>query len=159
MIEGNKEEVMSTSTDNDIIDIEIKESPKKKFRINGDSSKILELNVSDINIVSRLQKGYDKLQKLMSEVANVDVDDIDNMSDALSKIDKAMREQLDYIFDSNVSEVCGKNGNMYEPYQGMFRYEHIIDGLTKLYTNNLNEEFKTIRKRIEKHTGKYTKKK
>lgn len=155
MVKDNKEKEIETTTDSDIIDIEIKESPKKKFRVNGDNSKILELNTSDLNIMSRLQIGYERLQKLMQEFTSTPNDD--NVLESFAKIDKAMREQLDFIFDSNVSELCGSGGSMYDPYNGMFRYEHILDTLTKLYANNLNDEYKKIKKRLSKHTDKYTK--
>ena len=151
-------EVDTTVEDNTVIDIEIKESPKKRFRINGDNSKILELNVSDMNVITRLSNGYEHLQKLIKDISDTPSDD-ENFVDALDKIDQAMRKELDYIFQSNVSEICGSGGNMYDPYGGMFRYEHILDTLTKLYANNVNEEFKKIKKRLDKHTGKYTKKK
>jgi hypothetical protein len=62
------------------------------------------------------------------------------------------------MFDYPVSAVCDKNGTMYDPINGMFRYEIIIDGLTKLYTEKLNDEYRKLRNRIQKHTDKYTKK-
>lgn len=143
----------------DIIDIQIKEVPKQKFRINGDDSRVLALNLSDLNVSIRLQKGYDELARLMKEISDTptDTEDFRGLTKNLEKIDKEMRKQLDYIFDSNVSEVCAPSGNMYDPYNGTFRYESILDSLTKLYTDNLNEEYRKMRKRLSKHTDKYLK--
>ena len=73
------------------------------------------------------------------------------------KIDMEMRQLVDEIFDSNVSEVCAPSGSMFDPFNGTFRYEHIIDVLSKLYKNNLNSEFKKMSARIRKKTSKYTK--
>jgi hypothetical protein len=88
-------------------------------------------------------------------VAEVSSED-ENFSSTLAEIDSKMRDTIDYIFDYPVSAVCAKNGTMYDPKDGMFRYEHIIDALTKLYQNNLNEEYKRFQARIKKHTNKYT---
>ena len=140
---------------NDIIDINIDAIKKTRFRINGDSKAIIELNLSDMGIVERLEKGLEQLQNYMHDVASVDTEDADFTS-KLKEINEKMCESVDYIFDYPVSAVCSKGGTMYDLYDGMFRYEHIIDGLSKLYTNNLNEEFKKLRKRVQKYTDKYT---
>lgn len=156
----------TTVIPNDIIDVDLSVIKKKKFRINGDNSKILELNTSDMGIVTRLDESYQKLIDLQNSVASLadDVKDEDNDRETLSstanklnKIDGEMRELLDYIFQSNVSEICGSEGSMYDPINGTFRYEHIISTLIKLYENNLSKEFNKMKQNISKHTAKYTK--
>lgn len=150
----------------DIQDIDLSVIQKKRFRINGDNSKILELNTSDMRIASRLKEAYPRLNTLMDEVADEfnsipdDVDDeetLTKVADAVDKIDGKMREEIDYIFDANVSEVCGSDGSMWDPIDGMFRYEHIIDKLAKLYENNLDKEFADMKRRVETKAGKYVK--
>ena len=150
---------------NDVIDVDLSIVKKKKFRINGDNSKILELNVSDMGIVSRLDESYTKLMDLQDKVASLaeineeanDREILSSTAKKLNEIDGEMRKLLDYIFQSNVSEICGSEGSMYDPIEGTFRYEHIISTLVKLYENNLNAEFAKMKKNISKHTAKYTK--
>lgn len=139
-------------TDDKIIDLNLDGIQKQKFRINGDDNAILELNTSDLGIADRLEKGYKVLVEETKKIAEADDE---NLTKVLAEADKVMREQLDYIFDSNVSEVCGKGGSMYDPVNGSFRFEHIINGLTKLYSDNLNNEYQKMKDRIQKHTGKY----
>jgi hypothetical protein len=161
---ATKNTVLSNS-DNDIMDVDLSIIKKKRFRINGDNTKILELNVSDMGIVSRLDEAYPKLMALQDKVSaiadiNEEADDMELLSTTASKlkeIDTEMREILDFIFQSNVSEVCGSEGSMYDPIEGTFRYEHIISTLVKLYENNLNAEFNKMKENISKHTAKYTK--
>ena len=156
----------AVNTDNtDIIDIDLAPIKKKRFRINGDSSKILELNTSDVNIVSRLSKVYPKLQKLAEDATSFSEDEAnDNSEEALAKfaakletIDEKMSKLIDELFDANVSETCKDGGSMYDPFGGMFRFEHIINTLSSLYENNFNEEFAKMRQRVSKHTSKYIK--
>lgn len=139
-------------TDN-IIDINLEGVKKSKFRINGDPHAIIELNLSDLSIGTRLEDGLKKLEEEMAAIANLPEDE--NISEALNIADSTMRKYIDYIFDSPVSEVVGKGGSMYDPINGEFRYEHIIEGLVKLYSDNLEEEYKKMRKRVQKHTDKY----
>lgn len=151
------EEPVKETEKEKVIDITLNEAPRQIFRINGDDNRMLALNINDINIITRLQEGYDKLSTVMQEIASSNIDDLEQMSEYLKKADLEMRKCIDYIFDSNVSEVCAPYGNMYDPYNGTFRYEVILDSLTKLYASNLNNEYKKIRTRIQKHTNKYTK--
>lgn len=146
-------------------DIDLSATRKKRFRIDGDSNRYLELNTSDMGIISRLNDLYPRLQKLSQEAAEKQFDkqETDNetalakISRTLVRIDTQMRQILDEIFDSNVSEVCAPSGSMFDPFNGEFRFEHIIDVLSKLYTNNLNDEFKKMSIKMKKHTSKYTK--
>ena len=167
-----KEEVVVPATPSapvdDIQDVDISAIKKKRFRINGDNNKILELNVSDMNIASRMSAAYERLQKHMEEVGAILADVPEDseitpevqeaVESHLDAIDTKMRNELDYIFQAPVSEVCADGGSMYDPFEGAFRFEHIIESLSKLYENNLAKEFERMRKRITVKTSKYTKK-
>lgn len=156
---------------NEIRDLDLSSIQKKKFRINGDDSKMLELNTSDMAIISRIDEAYPKLEKLQKDAitAFADTDTTENeengtnaikeFSDTLTKIDSNMRELVDYIFDSNVSEICADAGSMYDPLGGKFRYEHIIETLVKLYQDEISNEFNAFKNRVNNKASKYTKKK
>ena len=142
---------------NSVVDISLDVAKRTRFRINGDNDSIIELNLSDLGILDRLKEGMYKLQEETAKLAELP-DDLDNLSEAMKKIDEKMREYVDYIFDYPVSDVCAKYGTMYDPKNGKFRYETIIEGLVKLYTDNINDEYRNIEARLKKHTDKYTKK-
>ncbi len=150
------EEKLPVQEEEEIIDIQIALPKKKKFRVNGDPNKILELDISDMGIMERLEKGWANLQKEVEKIGVLDTDD-EKFSEQLAAIDKAMRKHVDYIFDSNVSEVCAGKGKMIDPWQGQIRYEHILDSLLTLYADNIKHEYSKIKARTKKHTDKYTK--
>lgn len=143
-------------------------SVKKAYRLDGDNKRIILLDTSDMNIVVRLEEVYPEIQKLAVEagdriIASKDVKEDDNsplndISEILKDIDKKMREKLNYIFASDIADICEPTGNMYDPVGGEFRFEHIIDVLTTLYANNITTEFKKMQERVKKHTAKYTNK-
>lgn len=152
----------------DIIDITLPVKPKKSFRIDGDNNRILELDTSDINVITRMETALPKLNKLASEASKElteDVTDEDSdvslmkgTSETLKKIDADMRDLIDEIFDSNVSEMCAPVANLYSPYNGKFLFEHIIETIGNLYTENISKEFEKISDRVNKHTKKYVRK-
>ena len=158
----NNNEVISNN--NDIMDIDLSVTRKKRFRIDGDNNRILELNTSDMMIVKRLNVIYPKLQKLAVKASNeLELDSesedfIAKAGEAITSIDTDMRKLVDELFDAEVSKVAAPDGSMYDLFNGKFRFEHIIDTISGLYENNFNAEYKKISERITKHTGKYTKK-
>lgn len=159
---------MLTEPKNDgIIDISIPEIQKQRFRING-SSEILELNVSDMGIITRLKNIYPKLDDLAKEASlelsdsTDELDEFDELvraSDALQKIDASMRDLIDEIFDAPVSEIAAPSGTMFDPFNGEFRFEHIIKKISDLYDKNLSKEFDKVHTKMKRHTKKYTGKK
>lgn len=145
---------------NNIIDIDLSVTRKKRFRIDGDDSRILELNTSDMNILLRLDEVEEKLNKLADSVT-FDSNDDEHAEENVKKLlstDKEMRELMDYLFDSNVSDICAPSGSMYDPFNGKYRFEHIIETLFTLYEDNIAAEYKKMSKNVQKHTAKYTKK-
>lgn len=147
--------------------IDLSATRKKRFNVDlgSGSYRVLEIDTSDMTIINRLEQLYPKLQKLSQEAAlkQLDLKDNDNervitkLSQALTKIDAQMREIVDEIFNSNVSEVCAPSGSMFDPFNGEFRFEHIIDKISALYRNNVNDEFKKMAAKMRKRTSKYTK--
>ena len=155
---------MGLVNDEKVIDISIPEVEKTRFRVNGDNDKILELNTSDPNVLTRLNKGYKELVKLTDKVASLKYNEnednaSDKLADALEDLDNQMKAQLDYIFDAEVGKVLAGNSSMYSIRDGKFRFETVIETLGNLYENSFNKEFEAMRKRVTKHTSKYIGKK
>lgn len=171
---------MSKRTDNvtpiktdDIIDIDLSVTKKKKFRFDKDDNRILEMDTSDLNIISRMSDAYPKLMALQEKASKlmdgIDVDsEADNnveaafremgtMSERLKDIDKDMRDLIDFIFDTNASEITAPSGSMYDPFHGNYRFEYIIEVLMKQFETNLQSEYAKMTKQMAAHTDKYTK--
>ena len=130
-----------------------------------DNSRIIELNTSDLTIVKRLEDAYPKLMDFVgnaqTEIKKKGTDDKSASDIALEQlpiIDKKMRELIDWVFDSEVSDKAAPDGSMYDLFNGKFRFEYVIEKLLDLYDTNFNKEYEALKKNVSKHTGKYTKK-
>ena len=149
------------TTNNNIIDLDLSITRKKRFRIDGDDNRVIELNTSDMTILNRLDEAEKRLTEL-AKYANFELSDdeqanADRVTELLAT-DKQMREIIDYLFDSEVADICAPDGSMYDPFNGKYRFEHIMETLFTQYEKNISEEIKKMRKNVQKHTDKYTKK-
>ena len=156
--------------DSNILNLDLSETARTKIWVNGDCTKVLELNLTDMGIITRAKDAKDKLDDLQAEASNLasvgvpdsieseeDEKKIDEAIEVFRSIDKKMRELVNGIFDFNVCDVCCDGGSMYDPINGQYRYDYIIDKLMALYGDAWEKESKKNRTVMRTHTNKYTK--
>lgn len=138
----------------------------QKLKINDGSSRVaienehgtelgvIEFFPSDVNLPKRLDVGWkhikeylDNVQPELEKAGN----DIDSISDIMSETDAKIKEQMDYIFDTNISGIFG-NTNFVTPTRSGFLIENIMNGLIPFIEREIKEAFKNT----EQHIGKYT---
>lgn len=161
-----------------VIDLSMLRKQQVMIDFGDDKEHILEINITDMNVVTRLSDGYNRLLELdegvkdlgnaSDDIKDTDTDDVvkaklSAFAEKLKAIDNKMRDTLDYIFDANVSEVCCPNGSMYDPIGGSLRYEYIVNALMNLYGDSVSKELAKVKAETKArravHTAKYTKKK
>ena len=157
-----------TTVNNEIIDLDLSVTKKKKFRFDHDDTRIIELNTSDMGIIGRISDAYpkltalqDKASKMMEGLHDDDAyleDDLKLIGARLSEVDNEMRQIIDEIFSADVSAKAAPDGSMYDPFDGTYRFEHIITLLMSQYEKNLQDEYAKIEHQVKSHTDKYTKK-
>ena len=157
-----------TTVNNEIIDLDLSVTKKKKFRFDRDDTRIIELNTSDMGIIGRISDAYpkltalqDKASKMMEGLHDDDAyleDDLKLIGARLSEVDNEMRQIIDEIFSADISAKAAPDGSMYDPFDGTYRFEHIITLLMSQYEKNLQDEYAKIEHQVKSHTDKYTKK-
>jgi hypothetical protein len=155
---------------NEIIDLDLSITKKKRFRFDKDDTRIVEVNTSDMGLMQRMSTAYPKLQELQAKAAKLtdglsienaeseasSISDLETMAERLTAIDAEMRSLIDYMFDAPVSAAAAPDGSMYDPFSGSFRFEHIIALMIAQYEENLQSEFGKMETQLKKHTNKYT---
>lgn len=152
---------------------------RKRFTIDGDLNRVIELDVHDLALITRLsdsihkmdalKEEWEKLDKMAVEGTKSDTDEvddallrsIDDFSNQFNSVESQMREVVDFIFDSEgLCETVLGGSSIFSPANGKYKYEQIIDVLTGLYEDTIEKEAKKINTRkIETRTSKYTKRK
>lgn len=147
-----------------IKDLNLGLNTRQRIRIDGDDSKILEIDVQDMAIMSRIKPAMEKINRVKKnweELKGIDPDSIseeeaDKLQEALEKSEEEMREGIDYLFNTNVCEVCLGNTSAFTPKDGKLKYEIIISGLSGLYESTIKTEMSKfdvgkVNKRVQKH--------
>lgn len=138
---------------------------KKKFTIDGDENKVIELDTSDVGIVTRLNDSMTKINELekkqerLTELSsqNDDTAALD-FTQLFSEVEREMRDIIDYIFDSSVADTILGKSSVFSPVNGKYKFEQIIDVLLGLYETDIKKETSKINtEHINKHTAKYVK--
>ena len=156
-------------------------STRKKFTIDGDATRIIELDVHDLALVTRLSDSikrmdaltaeWEKLGKIVETSSVEDIEDdiavdaivkeAEDFSAQFNKVENEMRDIIEFIFDCDgmCATILG-NSSIFSPVNGKYKYEQIIDVLTGLYEDSIEKEAKKINTRkVEAKTSKYIKKK
>lgn len=85
---------------------------KEKIYINKEKygeDRVIWINLSDINILTRVDDAYKNINKFMEKIKETEPKDVDKTIKVLKDADKYIREQVNYIFDYDVSDaVFGK---------------------------------------------------
>ena len=129
---------------------------KKEFTIDGDENSVIYLDPSDMNILTRIQEFSTEADAVLSSLKDMEENEV--MS-KLAEVDAKMRELINKLFDYDVCSVCVPSGTLFDAVGGQFKFEIIVDGISKVYADNISTEMKKVTDRMSSHTKKYVKKK
>lgn len=88
----------------------------KEFTINKDPDRVIRFNPSDFGIIERIKTAYDEIDKVTKIEEDIDlkadgtpVDELGRAAEIVTRINNKVKEMIDYIFNSPVSDkVFGK---------------------------------------------------
>ena len=131
----------------------------KEFDINGDKNKIIRIDTTDINLGQRIEKAQKELKKIAKkyEIVIKSGKLEEKPFEVMTEYDQLVREQIDYMFDSPVSEIAFGNTNSLSVCGGNPLFENFLNAILPEIENDINEEQKNSAKRIEKYTSQVKK--
>lgn len=132
---------------------------------------ILSFNPMDLNLPTRLDKGWKKIQAYLNEAketfssigetdenaeAQIDDDAFSGLAKAISDIDEKIKKELDYIFDTDISSAFG-NMHFATPTKEGFLIENFIYAFMPVLEREMQKAQKDSAKRKGKYTARYQK--
>lgn len=125
----------------------------KTFCINGDETRVISVDTTDIGILNRAEQAKGKLEKLLSESTEA----IKNKTEAeqfelLSVYDTKMRKIINDIFNSDVSTQAFGNSNCLSFCGGQPLCVNFLNALISEIESDMKNEGIKARNNISKYT-------
>lgn len=136
----------------------------KEFTINNDPNRVVRFNPSDVNLLDRFDRAYKAIEEEQEKIKEdieleTNGEPLENQEDyeeALNIIRKAnnlIKDQIDFIFDSEVSDVIFGNQSPMSTVKGKPLFERVFEAIKPILEKEITEEQKASDKRISKYTG------
>lgn len=126
----------------------------KYFSINNDENRVICFNPSDINIISRIQKAAEALENITAEDIKLKADGtptVISAAEAVEDISRRIKEQIDFIFDSPVSDTVFRNQSPLSSVGGVPFYERFLEAVIPVIQREVSLEKQASLERADKY--------
>lgn len=122
----------------------------KTYALNGDENNVIKINVSDINILKRAKE----VQSFIDSLG-----DIQPTPEKLTELDAVLREKIDYVFGSDVSEAAFGATNCFSLLDdGRFLFQAFLEALLPVIADDIKKSGAKISGNAQKYIKKSPKK-
>ena len=129
---------------------------REAISINGDPERVIYIQASDFNIQLRARQAREKISGLLEEIDKKKPGNEAEFADFLEEIDKKVREQINHIFNYDVSQpVFGLCSPLMSLKNGKCYVEEFLEAITPVIEDIAKKAAKASEKRIAKHTKRY----
>lgn len=126
---------------------------KKKYAINGDENNVIEVDVSDLNLIKRFEKATPKIEELEDKFKDIDSPTVEQLEEA----DHKLRTILNEVFESDVCTPAFGNVNCLSPVaNGKFLFEAFVEALMPMIKQDIKATAQASKIHLEEKTSKYT---
>ncbi len=129
----------------------------KEFNINGDPNRTIRFNPSDISIIERAQKVKRDIGKEVEKLDNLEITDEETMAKAVEEVNKIVKDKINYIFGSDVSEIVFGVQSPISSANGVTLAERFIAAAIPIIQKEIEDEDKKSKARMAKYTERYHK--
>lgn len=129
----------------------------KEFNINGDPNRIVRFNPSDFSIIERANKARKAITESLKDFKNIKDEDIDEASEAIEKVNAVIKENINYIFNSDIYDVVFGNQSPVSFVGGLTLVERFLNAALSIIEKAVGEEQKKSQEKISKYTSRYHK--
>jgi len=136
----------------------------KEFSINNDVSRVIRFNPADFSIVERIKVAYDEIEKATHIENDIElkadgtpVEQLGQAAEIVKGVNDTIKKQVDYIFNSPVSDMVFGNQSPLSMVKGMPLYERFLNTLVPVIQKEVKAQQEASQKRISKYTQVYHK--
>lgn len=132
----------------------------KEFSINNDPNRIIRFNPSDFSIIERIKTAYDEIDKATKIEDDIDlkadgtpVEELGKAAEIVKGINDTIKNQIDYIFNSPVSEMVFGKQSPLSMIKGVPLWERFMNTIAPVIQKEVKAEQLASQKRISKYTS------
>lgn len=151
--------------------ISFQDNNLEEFTINGDPGRVIRFDPSDVGIMDRLGIFKQQLQEKFAQLeaanadleirADMDAEETERLFDRVTaltrEVNEFIRQQINYIFDSEVADVVFGNQSPLSTVKGVTLAERFLNAVTPIIEKTLKKEQQASSKRVSKYTARYHK--
>lgn len=131
----------------------------KEYDINGDKSRVIRFNPSDLGMINRIKDAYNDIDKAAEKSGDIELDSngdaISNLNGEAERLEVFKAEickAIDGIFNSNICEIAFGNQNPLSPVgNGMPLWESFLRSVLKEVEKETGARMELSRKKIQKY--------
>ncbi len=131
----------------------------KEFTINNDPNRVIRFNPADYGIIERINEAYKEIEKISKIKEDIElradgtpIEEFAKAAEVVNKVSTTIKKQIDYIFNSDVSDVVFGKQSPLSTIKGMPLYERFLEVVMPEIKKEIESERKASEKRIEKYT-------
>ena len=126
----------------------------KKYAINDDENCVISVSTTDYAILDRNKKAIKNIENLTAEYKEKKINNDDEANELFVSADKEIRNQINYIFNSDVCTMAFGNTNCFSPCDdGSVLFENFINAIVPVVKADIMAAQEKQNKRIEKYTS------
>lgn len=129
----------------------------KEFNINGDPNRVIRFNPTDISIIERAQKVKKEIGEEVKKLDKLEINDDEAVAKAVEEVNKIIKEKINYIFGSDVSEAVFGVQSPLASANGVTLAERFIAAAIPIIQKEIEDEDKKSKARMSKYTERYHK--
>lgn len=131
----------------------------KEFSINNDPDRIIRFNPGDVGIIGRINIALKEIDKntegigadIQTDSEGNPVSELKHASDVVEGLRKCICEQIDYIFNSPVSEVVFGSQSPLSSVDGVPLYERFLNAVIPVIKEEIAKEREASVARVNKY--------
>ena len=130
----------------------------ERFMINKDPNRVLVFNPCDVNIIHRLEEGVKKIEAITSQYKDIELkadgtpyDSLVEVAEAVNKVDKDIRSEVDKMFNSNASDALFGKQSPLSMVSGIQLWESALMAVIPAIKTEVLKQQKIRREKIDKY--------
>lgn len=124
----------------------------KEYQIGDDENAVIRINTTDVGILARLNEAVKNIEQIQKKYENAEKAENTDAIQLITECDKDIREQINYIFGSDVCTVVFGEINCLSLVGGKPIFENFLEVLIPV----MQTDFESAQKISDEKVGKYT---